>query len=254
MFYWLSKTLDLLLAPTTWLFALLVWALLTKRPRRRKRLLWTLLLSFWVLTNRPLANWALGAWEVDPTPFSEVETHQYGVLLTGISDGQKEPNDRIYLVQGADRVTHSLQLWREGKIEQLLITGGDGAAGGSLPSEAVQLAELLSLMGMPDSVMIVEPKALNTYQNAVNAKAYLDSLGLGEQEEVVLITSGFHMRRAKACFSKQGIMVLPFACDYRTQPAGGIKGLFPDQEGLRRWTVLFREMFGLLVYKVTGKA
>jgi 4-hydroxybenzoate polyprenyltransferase len=67
MFFILSKILVFLIRPLTWLWALLAYALLTRKPRRRHRCLWASLILVLFFTNRPIFNLALKTGG-NPTP------------------------------------------------------------------------------------------------------------------------------------------------------------------------------------------
>ncbi|UOQ68081.1 hypothetical protein [Hymenobacter volaticus] len=48
------------------------------------------------------------------------------VLLTGITSVSKSPHDRVYLHEGADRLTNALWLWRAGRVRHILVSGARG--------------------------------------------------------------------------------------------------------------------------------
>jgi len=56
--------------------------------------------------------------------------------------------------------------------------------------------DLLKL-GVPESEIIHEPTARNTWENAVFTKPFLEQLGISR---AALVTSWFHTSRARACF------------------------------------------------------
>ncbi len=70
----------------------------------------------------------------------------------------------------------------------------------------------------------------------------------------MLITSAFHMKRAKGCFDKVGLRTVTFPTDYYSHD---IKYdipslLFPDPYSLEYWTKLFKEWIGIIAYKLIG--
>ncbi|SDY88512.1 YdcF family protein [Hymenobacter psychrophilus] len=250
MFFLLSKLLDFLLSPALWITGLLLAGLLW----RKRQLLWAatgLLLFF---TNSFLANEALLAWERPPVTLQQLGTgYDAGILLTGITDVHKSPHDRVYLSAGADRLVHTLWLYRAGRIRHIIISGGSGAAFDSVAhTEAADLGTLLRLAGVPSRHILLETRSRNTRENAVFTQELLAQHP--EIRRTVLITSAFHMRRAAGCFAKAGLHPAPFPAAYysvdrRYTPASL---LLPSEEPLRLWGVLLHEMAGYVVYKVLG--
>ncbi|RUU54256.1 YdcF family protein, partial [Mesorhizobium sp. M7A.T.Ca.TU.009.01.1.1] len=69
-----------------------------------------------------------------------------------------------------------------------------------------------------------------------------------------LVTSAFHMPRAKALFDKAGFATVPWPVDYRTSGKEGI-GLFRDNpaDSLQATTMAIREWIGLFAYWLSGR-
>ena len=112
--------------PLTIVMILILSGAVFFRRKWSKKLLWAgvgLLLFF---TNPSLSNLALLAWEPDFKSFEEIENHEIGIVLTGVTNLSKTAYDRTFFNKGADRITHALQLYRMGKIKKILITGGHG--------------------------------------------------------------------------------------------------------------------------------
>ncbi|MFD2784042.1 YdcF family protein [Hymenobacter rubripertinctus] len=255
MFFILSKLLDFLLSPALWLVGLLGLGLLVRNARWRPRLLWGALGLLLVLTNPMLVNEALLAWERPPVRLRQLLPHaDAGILLTGITEARKLPHDRVYVQQSADRLLHTLWLYRAGRIRRVIISGGSGALHPppGTRSEARELHTLLRLAGVPDSVILVEERSRNTRENARFTQQLLARHP--RIRSTVLVTSAFHMRRAEGCFRQAGLRPATFPAGYysvnrRALPAFG---LMPAEEPLRLWGILLHEMAGYAVYKLLG--
>jgi hypothetical protein len=118
MFFILSKTAFYLLMPMTWIVGLLLYALLTKLEHRRKLSLKGVVVLLFVLGNNFLVNEAIRWWEVPVTPIRQLPgSYDVAVILTGVTDTERKPNDRVYFMRGADRVLHPLQLFKVGKVK-----------------------------------------------------------------------------------------------------------------------------------------
>ncbi|OWP63267.1 hypothetical protein CDA63_09580 [Hymenobacter amundsenii] len=250
MFFLLSKLLDFLLSPAIWVVGLLLLGLL----RRSRRLQWAALGLLALLTNPFLINEALLAWERPPVTLAQLGTgYDAGILLTGITEVRKSPHDRVYVPQQADRLLHTLWLYRAGRIRRIIVSGGSGAAFDSVArSEADDLRILLRLAGVPKQDILLETRSRNTRENALYTKELLARHP--DIRRTVLITSAFHLRRAEACFAKVGLHPASFPAGYfsinhRYTPAFL---LLPSEEPLRLWGILLHEMAGYAVYKVLG--
>jgi uncharacterized SAM-binding protein YcdF (DUF218 family) len=108
------------------------------------------------------------------------------------------------------------------------------------------------MMGVPREDLIIENQSDNTYQSAVAVKKMIE--GIYTPEECLLITSGYHMRRSRACFKKAGLDIDTFSVDFlsnkRTFTPDVV--LVPKIESIFVWQVLTKEWVGMLAYKVAG--
>ncbi|MCR5886461.1 YdcF family protein [Hymenobacter sp. J193] len=253
MFFLLSKLLSVALLPVVWLVLLAVAAVFDWRPEWRRRWRYALLALVLVSTNLALANEAMRAWELPAVRLSQLPTHDAGVLLTGITN-QREPNDRVYLATGADRLMHTIWLYRAGKIKRIIITGGSGRLRGPVASrsEAQELAVLLRLAKVPTSAILLENQSHNTRENALFTRQLLARHP--DIKSLTLITSAFHQRRALGCFRQVGLNATPFPADFRSvdRSIGLDYWLIPSVDALELWTQLLHEISGYLTYKLLG--
>ncbi len=252
MFFLLSKLLDFAVEPTVWLLLLLLLALLA-RPERRRRWLLAALVLLVVSTNSFLVNELLLAWELSPVPLSALPRHaDAAVLLTGISNVRKSPHDRVYLGDGADRLTSALWLYRAGRVRRILISGRSGAVLAVANTEAHDLATLLRLAGVPNADIIYEEQSRNTRENALFTKQLLAARP--DLDTLVLVTSAFHQRRALGCFRKVGLNPVPFPAGFRSTDRllSPDFWLVPNPDAFKNFSLLLHEMTGWMVYKVLG--
>ena len=252
MFFSLSKLLQYAVSPALWLVALLLAALLARTAPARRRWLWAATVLVLLGTNPGLVGEALRAWELPPVPLARLAPHDAAVLLTGITEPDKSPHDRVYLTTGADRLTHALWLYRAGKVRCIIVSGGAGSGTAVARSEARELAILLRLAGVPAGAILLEERSRNTRENALYTRQLLASRpGI---KSLVLVTSAFHQRRALGCFRRVGLAVTPFPAGYYAPDrlAAPDSWLIPDAKALWQWSRLIHELTGYVAYWAAG--
>jgi uncharacterized SAM-binding protein YcdF (DUF218 family) len=254
MFFILSKTTFYLLMPMTWIVGLLFYAVLTKFEKRRLTALKIVLILFFVLGNNFLVNEAIRWWEVPATPIRQLDSsYDVAVVLTGVTDTERRPGDRVYFVRGADRVLHPLQLFKIGKVKHFLISGGSGNLVGNQESESEELAAVLRIAGVPDSCITIENKSRNTRENALFSAKVLQEKFPGKS--YLLVTSAFHMRRSEGCFRKAGVPVTLYSTDFYSHGRKFTPNqFFPTEGALGRWSGIWHEWIGYITYRVMGYA
>jgi uncharacterized SAM-binding protein YcdF (DUF218 family) len=252
LFFILSKLFYFLVDPVNWIvIGLLCW-LVFRKWKRRKQLGWTIIILFFVFGNSFLHKAIVLAWQ--PPVSNQLPHQQYkvAVLLGGMtfSNDKKER----YFGGTSDRFIQAARLYYTGYAGKLIVTGGDASLRQDRPKEAVFIRQQLMDLQIPDSNIVVESASRNTFENATACKRLLDSLHIAEP--VLLVTSATHMRRALACFKKQGVDAVPFASNYEALDNKFSLSalLIPDIVTLISWHSLIKEIVGLQVYKWTGKA
>jgi uncharacterized SAM-binding protein YcdF (DUF218 family) len=252
VFFFLSKVLAIFIRPLTWIIASLAYSLFTKNIKRKKIFLIVPLVLVAFLSNRYISNRVMLWWEVPPVPMDQVGIYDVGVVFSGVTKGSKAPYDRVYFEDGADRVTHTLQLYKDGKLRHIIVSGGLGFQQRSSSIAAERLRSFLVMAGVPDSVITVEPNAINTYENAVNSAEILRRDF--PNQKYLLITSAFHMKRSAMCLAKQGIEFDQFPAGYLTdRPTMDFDDIFiPRAESITKWESLIKEWVGIVAYRMSG--
>ena len=106
-------------------------------------------------------------------------------------------------------------------------------------------------VGVPAEAILVEDKSRNTHENAAFTKVLLQQQP--QLKKLLLVTSAFHMRRAKGCFQKESIQADVYPADfYASDRSFDLTVILPQESSLANWRRLFHEMLGYVVYKVMG--
>jgi uncharacterized SAM-binding protein YcdF (DUF218 family) len=237
--------------PFTWIIITMLVVVFTKNEKRRRRasvIVCALLIFF---SNPFIVNEAWLIWEESPKPIHSLPAYDAAILLTGFTNLDKSPHDRIYTNKGADRVLHTIQLYRAGKIEKIIISGGSGSLLNKYATEADEVKHILLQAGISKEDILLEGKSRNTYEGAQMTKVLLESDPTIKQ--TVLVTSAFHMRRSKGCFEKAGIRTDTFSADfYSTDRSFTLNKFLPSEKALYEWHKLIHEMAGYIVYIMMG--
>lgn len=249
MFFYLSKTLYFLAMPVTLIILALLLSAFVKKYQ--KPLFWLGMGLFFLFTNLFLSNALVRWWEAEPVAIETLSRYDVGIVLGGITS-DKEPRDRVHTSGAADRILHAVQLYRSGKIDKILVSGGTGKIIADEVKEAILLKRLLLMSMVPEEDILVEDNSRNTRENALFSRDLLQEAAPGQR--YLLITSAFHMRRAKACFDKVGLEVGTFSVDFRSDEHKFTPDVLfiPTSAAIGNWEIIIRETLGMAAYRVSG--
>jgi uncharacterized SAM-binding protein YcdF (DUF218 family) len=253
MFFIFSKILSFLSQPLSIIMMMLIASWLIRRERWKKILSRTAFILLFFTSNYFIANSVMHLWEWPITTYESInKTYDYGILLTGVTKTNMTPKDRVYFSAGADRATHTLQLYKLGLIRKVLISGGSGRLDGLGVREADDLADFLMMAGIPKEDIIIENESKNTRESALRVSEILASAD--GPEELLLITSGYHLRRSLACFRKVGLQTDPFSTNPVSEPTKLTPQslLVPSLEAMAMWQTMMREWAGFVAYWFAG--
>ena len=146
-----------------------------------------------------------------------------------------------------DRFFAGIEVLKSGKANTLIFTRG------SLPWENHQAeGELLRIkaieMGVDDTQIILTDTVSNTAEEALAVKDLMAENGINT---ILLITSSFHMPRAKLLFDKQGIDSDTFPVDFKgTGRQFTWLSFLPSANGFALTSSGVREYIGRLYYEL----
>lgn len=254
MFFILSKILHFLTQPINWIVVLLLFGLFLKNGKWKKRCLRTGVVLLLVFSNPLLFNLFARWWEVETISPEEITaSYDVAIVLGGYAGFQTYPSLATYnFSESVDRITTALELYADDKVKAIVLTGGSGSLTVDEPSEATAINTFLQKLNIPASAIWVEPDSRNTHENAAFTKELLSEKQPAAR--CLLITSAFHMRRAKACFEQVGLSCTPLSVDYMSEPQRWTPdALFlPSTSVLDHWGKLTKEWVGYVVYWAQG--
>lgn len=101
------------------------------------------------------------------------------------------------------RAVYAVRAWREGHFRAMVISGGHTP--GSQISLAAAMGQFVEAYGIPKDRVFLEERSSNTRENALFTERIIESW----PGKVVLLTSDFHMFRARRTFEAAGLVVAP---------------------------------------------
>ncbi|WP_108472941.1 YdcF family protein [Rhodanobacter thiooxydans] len=236
-------TLNVLLA----LIALAVVLACLKWCRCSRVLLWLALIVLLAVGCGPVPRWLLARLQSGHATTAAIDWGQRNVIvLLGAGtvrvagSGEVEPSLFAY-----GRIGKTVQLYRAcrqaGRECKVELSGGD-ARGLGRPEAAVYAGELQRL-GVAAADLLLESRSMNTWQNAQFSGPLLKAYGA---DRVLLVSSGFHLRRAMLYFTHFGIHAVPVPADH----VDGVLSWLPLSYNFAMADLALHEYAGIVRYHV----
>ena len=241
----LHKILPLFVMPT---FLFLILITISAYKGFRKIIYFTILI-FYVLSTSVFSNFIM----------KEVEGKYYYpnlkgvtkadaiVVLSGMMRINEFENNHILEWGDIDRFFKAIELYFSKKSNTIIFTGGKSPYNITKISEGDVLKQYAIKFGVKMNDILVTKEVLNTSEESIAVKNLI-----GIKKSIILVTSAFHMKRAKSIFEKKGFKVIPYKVDYKTPPNLSMNFIdfLPSSIGLRRTEIALRELLGRLYYSL----
>ena len=144
------------------------------------------------------------------------------------------------------RILSGIDLFKNNKASLLILTKGQLPWSLGMP-EGEYLKEFAIKFGVPEESILLTDNVQNTDQEAKSVKKLLNS----NDAKVILVTSAFHMPRAKKVFEASNIKVIPFAVDFlNSHQKLTFMSFIPSAGALGSSSFFVREMIGRLYYNL----
>jgi uncharacterized SAM-binding protein YcdF (DUF218 family) len=251
MFFLFSKILAFLLSPLTWILVLIIFAIFSKKPNRKRNFIIFAGIMFLLFSNNFLLNEALQKWEIMPVTLHKNDKFDFAIVLGGFSNFEPT-NSRMQLNGAGDRIWQTLQLYKQKKVNKIFITGGSGKLLHQDITEADKVKTFLLTLQIPEKDIIVDALSRNTHENAENTMQWIKKHRPGAS--CILITSAAHIRRACGCFKKYDPSIVSYPVNLLSEPRKYDFDVLivPNSQSLYEWDLLLKEMVGYYIYKFIG--
>jgi uncharacterized SAM-binding protein YcdF (DUF218 family) len=129
----------------------------------------------------------------------------------------------------------------------LVVSGGSGEIAEMKVREADAMADLAVQLGVPQELIRINNISRNTHEDAAAVRI------LVRGDDVILVTSAFHMKRSVAFFRKQGFTVIPAPVAYRAQSRpSSLSYLLPRASHLETSSLAISEYVSTVWYRLRG--
>lgn len=251
----INHALAAMLSPMgAWFFAMIVAAVCAWRGWRRCA--WTVGVCATVVLWAFSCGWMgrlLGGGlerEFPPVAMESVPKADAIVILGGGMGANPKVSPYAEMYCAADRVWHAARLWKAGKAPFVMSSGNN---------ELNATKPLLLDFGLPESAIRIENESRNTEENAKFVARVLSTTQTSNvKPRILLVTSAWHMRRAKLMFEKYApeLEIIPAACDHEATLGAAeplqVRDFFPGGEALMRNGYFVKEIIGYWGYRLRG--
>ena len=224
----------------------------TERRRSLRPVIACYLLSL-LIAIPVISYWPLRWIEQNVTPLNGDARGAQAIVVLG---GGIFPSDSIRMRPeltraSSSRCLYALELYRTLGPLPIYVTGAKAGPGRQSPGEAESMHDFLAELGVKPEDLRVDASSSTTYQNAVFTSRMLREAGI---DKILLVTDALHMPRSAACFLKEGVLVVPAVCSYRTTEFHWTLAAFlPSIQGLAGMSDAANEWLGYAWYSLTGK-
>jgi uncharacterized SAM-binding protein YcdF (DUF218 family) len=180
-------------------------------------------------------------------PINTIDSADAIVVLSGMLE-INEIGDSTYVEWGdPDRFFGGIALFKAGKAQKLVFTGGKMPWDKAKKTEGEVLKSYAISNGIPSEKIFVTKDVENTAEEGVAVKELI-----GTSKRIILVTSAYHMYRAQRLFEKQRVKVIPYRVDYKVgrNKEMVVMDLLPDAESIKLTETGFREITGRIYYSI----
>lgn len=200
-------------------------------------------------TGQRLIGWLESGYPA--MPLAEVRPADAVVVLGGIFGPPVAPGLLPNVAESGERLEAGIELALAGKAPTLVFTGGRIPWEGRVKVEGEDSRDAAIRRGVPVERITLTREVGNT---ADEARAVAGLMRERHWERIILVTTGWHMRRAAWLFRKAGVPCEIFPVDFRRDRCRPLTLLdfLPNADALGQTETTLRECYGNLYYRIFG--
>ncbi len=240
---YLHKLLPLVASPLGLLIGLMLLALVLRRQWPVYCALFILLVCSFPLTARSI--WVGLESEYQYQAPTTVPKADAVLVLSGMLGGFETEDGYVTEWGDPDRFFVGLQLVKMGKADRLIFTRGKMPWSESPPEGELLKQKALEMGIFPEQILLTSIVS-NT---AEESSAVKDLMAEHELNKIILVTSSFHLPRAKLLFDQGGVETYPYPTDFKAK-SRDITWLhfIPSADAFRNTSSGIREYLGRIYY------
>ena len=241
---YLHKVLPIFLSPI-FVFSTLVIIGAWKRSRA---LCYTAAIGLWLLAMPVVSNSLfrfIEEYSVKKS-ISNVPKAEAIVVLSGMIKDSPSENGVVQEWSDPDRFFGGLELYQADKAPRIIFTRGRMPWTIGRESEGDVLRRAAIDRNISGDSILLTAEVSNTKEEAAAIRKLIDT----KNTKIILVTSAFHMPRAKTVFEREGFTVYPYPVDFKvTMEETTVMDFLPDPRALYLSDLAIRELIGRLYYK-----
>tara|TARA_B100001059_G_scaffold58512_1_gene53799 strand:+ start:2732 stop:3469 length:738 start_codon:yes stop_codon:yes gene_type:complete len=241
---YINKILPIIVSPLGLIIILLFFGVFRKRKLPSLiALILLIILSLPIVSRQLIKFLEQGYTLISP---NNVDTADTVIVLSGMIRTIKQNNEIYYEFSDAvDRVFAGIELLKLNKAQKIILTRGKLPWSLGMP-EGEFLAQFVKSQGINKNQVILTEVVQNTNDEAIAVSKILP-----KNSKIILVTSAFHMPRAKTVFENQNLKVIPYAVDFRLgEKKMDVLDFLPQANAFKDSSFYFREIIGRAYYSL----
>ncbi len=211
IFIFLKTVLSLILPPASLVIIMALGLLIGSQRVLGRLLIGAGFLLLYLLSISPISDAMLKPIETAFPPWKEgpVKADAIVVLGGGVRDLAWPALPCESSGSSEERVIRGITIYRKHRLPLVFMGGNGDPSGATVCADADAMSRTAVELGVPARDVKAENRSRNTLESAQALKNVIKG------NNIILVTSAFHLKRASAMFAKQGFRVMPAPAGYR---------------------------------------